>query len=127
MGLLENARFRVLTVGAPVVSSAVISEGVAVRVSFHARRVHRHRRGRFYRLYGTVAPAEVGARVGFQLIRPGARSVNVGGAFVKPATTAVSRFSRILRIRRRGLYEALVIPADGSHVSGYSAPVRAAA
>ena len=40
-------------------------ESVAVRVSFHA---HRTRRRGFVRLYGTVAPAEVGAAVGFQLL-----------------------------------------------------------
>jgi hypothetical protein len=72
LGLLENAQLRVVTVGRPVVSSPVVVENVAVRVSFHVRRAHR--RG-FVRLYGTVAPAEVGALVGFQLLRPG-RSVN---------------------------------------------------
>jgi hypothetical protein len=54
-----------VTVGKPVVSSPVVVENVAVRVSFHVRRARR--RG-FVRLYGTVAPAEVGALVGFQLL-----------------------------------------------------------
>ncbi|HEX4838499.1 MAG TPA: hypothetical protein VFV03_08265 [Solirubrobacteraceae bacterium] len=124
VGLLQNSQLRVVTVGAPAVSSPVLVEGVAVRVTFHARRVHRHRRGRFFRLYGTVTPAEVGARVGFQLLRPGSSSVNKGGAFVRSGTASVSRFSSIVRIRRRGVYEALVEINDGSHVSAYSAPVR---
>jgi hypothetical protein len=45
--------------------SPVVLENVAVRVAFHVRRARR--RG-FVRLYGTVAPAEVGALVGFQLL-----------------------------------------------------------
>ena len=74
------------------------------------------------RLYGTVAPAEVGALVGFQLLTPG-RSTNEGGTVVKAGTPTVSRFSRVVRLRHRGLYRALVKINDGAHVSNYSAPV----
>ncbi|HEV3319460.1 MAG TPA: fibronectin type III domain-containing protein [Solirubrobacteraceae bacterium] len=119
VGLLENAQLRVVTVGKPEVSSPVIVEGVAVRVSFHAHRTGR--RGRV-RLSGTVAPAEVGALVGFQLLRPG-RSVNEGGTVVKAGTSTVSRFSRVIRVRHPGLYRALVRVTDGAHVSNYSAPI----
>jgi hypothetical protein len=124
VGLLQNTQLRVVTTSAPLISSPVLVEDVAVRVTFHARRVRRHRRGLFFRLYGTVAPAEAGARVGFQLLRPGLPSLNRGGTFVVSGTQSVSRFSAIVRIRRRGLYQALVAVADGSHVSAYSAPVR---
>ncbi len=124
VGLLANTQLRVVTTSAPFVSSPVLVEGVAVRVTFHARRVHRRHRGEFFRMYGTVTPAEVGARVGFQLLRRGSPSLNTGGAFVMHATAAVSRFSAIVRIRHRGLYQALVAVADGSHVSAYSAPLR---
>jgi hypothetical protein len=124
VGLSTNTQLRVVTTSAPFISSPVLVEGVAVRVTFHVHRVHRARRGRFYRMYGTVAPAEVGARVGFQLLRPGARSVNEGGTFVKSGTANVSRFSTVVRIRHRGVYQALVQVADGSHVSSYSTPIR---
>jgi len=118
-GLLENAQLRVVTVGKPEVASPVVVESVAVRVAFHVRRARR--RG-YVRLYGTVAPAEVGALVGFQLLTPG-RSVNEGGAVVKAGTAAVSSFSRVVRLRHRGLYRALVKVSDGAHVSNYSAPI----
>jgi hypothetical protein len=118
LGLLDNAQLRVLTVGKPQVVSPVLLENVAVRVAFH---VHSTRRRHFARLYGTVAPAEVGALVGFQLMRPG-RSLNRGGTVVKPGTAGVSRFSRVVRVHR-GLYRALVKIFDGAHVSAYSAPV----
>lgn len=124
LGLLENAQLRVVTTSSPYVSSPVVLEGVAVRVTLQARRVQRRRRGLFERFSGTVSPAEVGASVGIQWIRPGSSSLNQGGAFASFATGGVSRFSTVVRIRHRGLYEALVVVKDGSHVSAYSAPVR---
>ena len=48
-------------------TSPVVIENVAVRAAFHVRSTRRHG---FVRLYGTVAPAEVGAQVGFQLLSP---------------------------------------------------------
>jgi hypothetical protein len=118
LGLTENTQLRVVTVGKPEVSSPVIPEYVAVRVTFHVRSTKR--RG-YARLYGTVTPAEVGALVGFQLLRPG-KSVNKGGTVVKAATPSYSKFSRVVRIQR-GLYKALVQVTDGAHVSSYSAPI----
>lgn len=123
-GLSTNTQLRVVTTSAPFISSPVLVEGVAVRVTFHIHRVHRNRHGRFYRMYGTVAPAEVGARVGFQLLRPGLSSLNKGGTFVRSGTPTVSQFSTVVRIRHGGLYQALVQVADGSHVSAYSTPIR---
>jgi len=118
LGLLSNAQLRVVTVGKPEVVSAVITEGVAVRVAFH---VHHTRRHGYARLYGTVAPAEVGALVGFQLLRP-QRSVNKGGTVVKAGTATVSRFSRVVKVPP-GVYRALVKISDGAHVSAYSPAV----
>jgi hypothetical protein len=120
VGLLENAQMVVVTASKPQVSSAVLLETVAVRVAFHAR--HANRSG-FFRLYGTVAPAEVGAEVGFQLLKPGHRSVNEGGTRVTAASATGSRFSKVMRVPHHGLYRALVKIKDGSHVSNYSAPV----
>lgn len=125
VGLLTNTQLRVTTTSAPYVTSPVMVEGVAVRVTLHVRRVHRPRRGKFVRFYGTVTPAELGAHVGLQLLRRGAPSINQGGTVITSGTPpTVSRFSSVVRIRHRGVYEALVQVFDGSHVSAYSAPVR---
>jgi hypothetical protein len=120
LGLLESAQLRVVTIGKPEVLSAVVLENVAVRVSFHARSIGRPG---FVRLYGTVAPAEVGALVGFQLLRPGHRSINEGGTSLKAGTATVSRFSRVVRVRKGGLYRALIQVPAGAHVSNYSNPI----
>ena len=90
-----------------------------MRVSFHARRTRR--RG-FVRLYGTVAPAEVGALVGFQLLRPG-KSVNEGGTVVKAGTSTVSSFSRVVRVRHPRPVSGAGQDLDGAHVSNYSPPI----
>jgi hypothetical protein len=119
LGLLQNTQLRVATVGKPLVVSPVIVEGVAVRVAVH---VHATRRRGFARIYGTVTPAEVGAQVGFQLLKPGHRSVNVGGTVVKAGTAAVSSFSRVIHVHH-GLYKVLVRVSDGAHVSAYSSPL----
>jgi hypothetical protein len=108
------------TIGNPEVSSTVVLEGVAVRVTFHARSVGR--RG-FVRLYGTVAPAEVGALVGFQLLRPGHVSVNEGGTAITASSPTISSFSRVIRIHRRGVYRALIEVPAGAHTSSYSYPI----
>jgi hypothetical protein len=124
VGLLTNTQLRVVTTSAPYVTSSVVVEGVAVQVALHVRRVHRPRRGEFVRFYGTITPAEPGARVGFQLMRRGAPSINQGGTVVTSGTPTVSRFSTVVRIRHRGVYKALVQVFDGSHVSAYSEPIR---
>ena len=121
VGLGETAQLRVMTLGKPSILSPVLTENVAVNVTFHARRTHR--RG-VWRLYGTVSPAVPGAIVGFQRLRPGHRSQNIGGTVVKAGTPTVSNFSHRVRIRHRGLYEALVRVSNGAQVSNYSLPIR---
>ncbi|MGH2902981.1 MAG: hypothetical protein ACRDK7_05270 [Solirubrobacteraceae bacterium] len=121
LGLRENAQLRVVTVGLPVVVSPVVLEGVAVKARVH---VHSTRRRGYVRMYGTVTPAEPGAQVGFQLLKPGHASVNQGGTPVKAATAGYSRFSGFMRLRHRGLYRVLIkVTNDGAHVSNRSAPI----
>ena len=58
-----NTKFRVATVGSPLLYSSVVPAQVAALVTLHAR----SSRTGLARLYGTVTPAAVGARVFFQL------------------------------------------------------------
>ncbi|HEY7935393.1 MAG TPA: fibronectin type III domain-containing protein [Solirubrobacteraceae bacterium] len=120
LNLAENSQLRVMTVGAPVVVSPVVVENVAVSVTFHVRRTHHHGVVRFY---GTVTPTVAGALVGFQLLKPGHKSVNQGGTVVKSSSATVSSFSRRVHLRHRGVYRALVKVANGAYVSAYSLPI----
>jgi hypothetical protein len=90
-----------------------------VRLSFHVRRAHRHG---YVRFCGTVAPAEVGAQVGFQLLRRLSRSMRVGRSanLARRAwgTSALSCACATVLLCR-----ALIKVSDGAHVSNYSEPI----
>lgn len=120
LGVSENTQLRVSTVGTPAVTSAVVLEGVAVRVTLH---VARTRRRGYVRLYGNITPSEPGALVGFQLEQGHGRSVNVGGTGAKAAGSSYATYSRVVRLRHRGTYRALVEIDDPAHLSAYSGPV----
>jgi hypothetical protein len=130
--LSTSTQFRVNTVGLRPLYSPIVTKHVAVRVVLKVR--SSARKG-FVRLYGTVTPAEVGARVSFQLskpIRPGSsekeserttRFVTQFSTVVKRATKKISRFSDVVSIRHGGRYRAYVHVKKGALVSGSSATV----
>jgi len=120
--LAQNTELRVATLGAPSVSSSIVAEHVAVRVTLRARPTgHRG----YVRLYGTVSPAVLGAEVTFQWVRPGLGLSAAGGTVVKRGTSRVSRFSSLVYIRhgRGGSYRAYVKVLGSSLVSGSSRTV----
>jgi len=118
--LLENTQFRVATLETPSVNSHAVIERVAVRLSLHVRSTGRPG---FVRLYGSVKPAEVGVSVGFQLLHSGHKPLNVAGTKVRRASASASRFSRVVRIRRVGLYRAILWVDNGRQVPGHSRAV----
>jgi len=123
VGLFQNTQLRVTTVsGSPSVTSPTLLEDVAVRVSLY---IHRAARRGFYKVYGTVSPAEAGALVGFEQLRPGNHYVNVNGTVVRAGNSSVSVFSRTVRLKRHTLYRALVKVSDPAHASIESSSVLA--
>jgi len=111
-----TTQFHVVAVGSPSVSSTFV-ERVAVRVSLHLGSAGGPG---FVRMYGAVEPSEVGASVSFQLLTADGTSVTVGWTKVGRATTNASRFSRNVRVPRRGLYRAVVHVDNGMQVTGSS-------
>jgi hypothetical protein len=130
--LTQATQFRAVTTDALPMFSQVVTEHVALRVTLKVRSAGR--KG-FVRLYGTVAPAEVGARVLFQLQRPArpgrterteertTKFVTSASTTAKRATRTLSRFSSIVNITRTGRYRALVVLRKGALVSGSSSTV----
>jgi len=131
--LLLSTQYRVGTLDPRPVYSQTITVDVACRVTL---KVKRSSRKGIVRLYGTVTPAAVGARVLFQLskkVRPGntektsertTRFVTQFSTTVKRATKSVSRFSAIVKVRNGGTYRARVQPQKkGPFVPGESATV----
>ena len=117
--LLASTQLRAVTVARPSVLSPIVTEVVTVRVTLNVRRARRHG---FVRLYGTVTPSEPGASVAFELMTRAHRYVAISGTVVHGAG-GVSSFARTVRLRRRGLYRALVPVAAGAQISGRSRPV----
>ncbi len=125
--LTASTEFRVSTLAPRPVYSRVVTAEASLRVRFSVRSTaHKG----LIRLYGTVTPAEAGARVEFQLekaVRPGSKSeqstryATQFSTVVKRATKTMSRFSMIVSIAHGGRYRALVVPAHkGALVSGAS-------
>jgi hypothetical protein len=128
-GLTSSTQFRVATLDPRPSYSPVVSEQIAVRVTLKVRTSSR--KG-LVRLYGTVSPAEVGARVLFQLrkpVRPGGKSERTTkfstqfSSVVKRGTRTTARFSAIVEARHSGRYRAYVEVKKGPIVSGSSSTV----
>lgn len=137
--LLQTAQYRVVTVDPRPVISQVIVVPVSVRVTLHVRT---SKRKGIVRLYGTVSPAEVGARVVFQIQKTpkkerifksekaeeraeekGPPFASVFVSVVKRATRTLSRFSKVVTIKKTGHYRAYVELRRGPLASGYSSTV----
>jgi hypothetical protein len=131
--LLATTQYRVSTLDPRPLYSKIVAVEAAYRVTL---KVKTSSRKGIVRLYGTVTPAAVGAKVSFQLrkkVRPGhtekteERTTRFATQFttkVKRGTSAVSRFSAIVKVLKGGSYQARVDPVKkGPLVTGTSATV----
>jgi hypothetical protein len=131
--LLTSTQYRVSTLDPRPLYSSLVTVSAALRVTLKVR-TSSHKG--LVRLYGTVTPASVGARVTFQLrkaVRPGntektsERTSKFATRFsttTKRATKTVSRFSAIVKVQQGGSYRAEVTPAKkGAFAAGDSATV----
>jgi hypothetical protein len=128
-GLTESTQLRVRTAAARPLFSPLVTAHVSVRVTLKVR-TSSHRG--LVRLYGTVTPARVGARVLFQLEKPSrphgksereVRYATEATSVVKRGTRSFSRFSEIVAVRKSGRYRAYVLIRSGALVSGASTSV----
>jgi hypothetical protein len=127
-----STQFRAITLDQLPKVSPIVTVPVAVRVTL---KVRSSGQPGLVRLFGTVSPVEVGARVQIQLkvpSRPGKSEKKEERSFrfatkaltvVKRATKKFSRFSMIVTVRRPGWYRAFVLTPNGAIVPGGSHPV----
>jgi hypothetical protein len=131
--LTMTTQYRISTLDPRPVYSSIVTVDAAYHVTL---KVKTSSRKGIVRLYGTVAPAAVGAKVSFQLrkkVRPGKtekteeRTTRFATQFstkVKRGTSTVSRFSAIVKVLRGGTYQARVDPSKrGPLVAGTSSTV----
>ncbi len=115
----QSIQLRVRTLETVPTYSPTVTVRVAVRVTLTARPAG----SGLVRLSGTVSPAEAGAPVVFQLLRPGRSPLKVGSTVVRRAGASTSRFSETVSVRHAGSYRALVKVSNGQQVSGASGTV----
>ncbi len=131
--LAMSTQYRISTLDPRPVYSSIVTVDAAYRVTL---KVKTSSRKGIVRLYGTVTPAAVGAKLSFQLrkkVRPGKtekteeRTTRFATQFstkVKRGTSTVSRFSAIVKVLRGGSYQARVDPSKkGPFVAGTSSTV----
>jgi hypothetical protein len=129
--LLTSTQYRVSTLDPRPLYSSLVTVDAALHVTLKVR-TSSHKG--LVRLYGTVTPASVGARVTFQLrkaVRPGnsekaaERTSKFATQFstkAKRGTKTVSRFSAIVKVTKGGTYRAEATPVKkGALVAGDSA------
>ena len=117
-GLMQNTRYRVITVGSPSVAGPALLERVAVRVSFGARE-RRTARGLIARVSGSIAPAAGDIVVHLQKLVRG-RWQSTLRLRVTVASPTLLRYAHTLRLARGGRYRVFVRVTDGARVSAVS-------
>jgi hypothetical protein len=122
-GIPATTQFRVRTVETPVVTSEVLTLGLAVRVKTNVSAT-RVRRGRSVRFSGVIRPARPGAQVAVQKLRPDGRWVVVAGTITRGGSSSFSGFSKRVRIPRGGTYRVFVLVNDGNLESGIGRTIR---
>jgi hypothetical protein len=121
---IANARYRVSVKTSPPVTSPEVLVNVKVKVSLRLSD-STPSKGQRVNFTGTVLPGHNGKVVQIQ------RRTSTGGwrtvaRATLVATTPVngvarSKFAKRIRVTRKGTYRARFAPADGDHVTGYSA------
>jgi hypothetical protein len=118
--LQQTTKVRVRTLEALPEYSQTVTVQVAVLVTL---RVHPGRSRGSVLLSGTVAPAEAGAAVVFQRVRPGRSPADVGHTAAGGGAAGFSRFSAEVKINRGGYYRARVEVTNGRQTTGFSRTV----
>ena len=131
--LTMTTQYRISTLDPRPLYSSIVTVDAAYRVTLKVK-TSSHKG--IVRLYGTVTPAAVGAKLSFQLrkkVRPGKtekteeRTTRFATQFstkVKRGTSSVSRFSAIVKVLKGGTYQARVEPSKkGPLVAGTSSTV----
>jgi hypothetical protein len=121
LGLTEATQYRVVTTTNPPVVSPIATEGVAVRIKARMGRIGPRGKALFF---GTVSPALDGTGVAIMHETHG-HEVFVKGSILRHATATSSKFSRVVAVKRGGVYHVLVHFTSGPYVSTYSAPLIA--
>jgi hypothetical protein len=120
----QNTRYEVVAATKTPVTSSPVTTGVKVKVIFHVSTL-KPARGQLVRFFGTVTPvhngkfAQIQRRTSTGTWKTVASTKLLAGGKVNG--TAISKYSKRLRVNRNGTYRVRVNPHDGNHLTGNSA------
>ena len=112
-----TAQYRVQTAAAPLVTSPVLTLGVAVRIKTNVSTT-RPRRGSLVRFSGTIRPARPGSRYAIQKQTSTGGWVTVAGSITRSGGASFAGYSKSVRVSRGGTYRVFVQIVDGDLTSG---------
>jgi hypothetical protein len=118
-----NTQYRVLLPNAAAVQSPIVAVGVAPTVSVKTKRLRRTKRGATVRFSGSVSPAHDGVLIQIQRRKNGSW-VKVADSVAKHRSSASSRYSKRVRLRRGGRFRVYAGTNDGDHIATASRSVR---
>ncbi len=116
-----TTQFEVKATTTPATTSAIATMNVSSLISFHTHTSVR--KGHLLRMSGTVLPAQDGLVVKIQKRARNGTFRTVAHTTLSHHSSASSRYSRRLRIKRSGTYRALVQSAGGAYFPGISSAV----
>jgi hypothetical protein len=108
-----NTQYRVLMPAKPNVASPIVVLATTAKVTRHAKVKRGIRRGRIH-FFGTVTPAEDGARVLIQKVRRGAFTT-IKRTVARHTSHGHSRYSARVRQKHGGRYRVVVIDRTWEH------------
>jgi hypothetical protein len=114
-----NTEYRVVSGG---IASPTVVVANSLDVTLHARATGTHKRPTV-RFSGMINPAEQSARIAFERLVGTSWKVISGTVASSKVTNAMVGFAKTVRVYHSGFFRALVLPVEGSHVSGYSQTV----
>jgi hypothetical protein len=116
-----NTQYRVVMTDRPDVVSPIVTVFAQVHVTTHTR-VHRTRRGKIVRFYGSVSPPN-DAQYAIQRFSKG-QWRNVAGSVTHPHNATSSTYSKRVRIRHSGSYRVYVSIVNGEYASSVGRTVH---
>jgi hypothetical protein len=114
-----NTEYRVVSGG---IASPTVVVADSLDVTLHARATGTQKRPTV-RFSGMINPAEQSARIAFERLVGTSWKVISGTVASSNVTNAMVGFAKTVRVYHSGFFRALVLPVEGSHVSGYSQTV----
>lgn len=118
-----NTQYRVLMPQNPEVQSPIVAVSVTPKVTARRKKVRNTRRGAIYKFFGTLTPAADGTPIAIQRLRDGEWRT-ISGTLTRPAAGGKSRYSKRVRLSKRGRFRVFAGVNNGQYAPDVSKSFR---